>query len=299
MARAAWALAERQHWVITRGQLLRLGLTDEGIEHRIAIGRLHVVRAGVYAVGRAALTREGHFMAAVLSCGDGAVLSHESAAAHWRILTPRGGPIHVTVPPSRSARRRGIAVHRRAGPLGATRHEAIPITRVADTVVDLATGLPDEPLERAINEAVNRDLTDPDRLRDEAAAMRRRLGARRVVALLDRDTYVVTDSRLEQRLLRIVRRAGLPPPQTQRHLVGGRVDFYWPQLGLIVEADSLRFHRTPAQQRADRLRDQKNAAAGLITLRFTHWQIFFDPDHVSAILVAVSRRHQPTSVAAG
>jgi very-short-patch-repair endonuclease len=100
-------------------------------------------------------------------------------------------------------------------------------------------------------------------------------------------------------LLRIARRAGLPRPQTQRRLAGGRVDFYWPRLGLIVEADSLRFHRTPAQQRADRLRDQKNAAAGLITLRFTHWQIFFDPDHVSAILVAVSRRHRPMSAAAG
>src|SRR3954464_11027139 len=114
--------------------------------------------------------------------------------------------------------------------------------------------------------------------------MRRRTGARRVVALLDRDPYVVTDTRLEQRFLRIARRAGLPRPETQRHLDGGRVDFYWPALDLIVEADSLRFHRTPAQQREDRLRDQTHFKAEIRTLRFTHWQIWHEPDHVESVL---------------
>jgi very-short-patch-repair endonuclease len=119
-----------------------------------------------------------------------------------------------------------------------------------------------------------------------------RYGAAKVLRLLDRDTYVVTDSRLEQRFLRIAKRAGLPPPEAQRRLEGGRVDFHWPRLGLIVEADSLRYHRTPAQQRADRLRDQTHAAAGLATLRFTHWQIFFDASHVEAILRQVAERLQ-------
>jgi very-short-patch-repair endonuclease len=120
--------------------------------------------------------------------------------------------------------------------------------------------------------------------------MRHRRGARRLAALLDRDTYAVTESRLEQAFLRIVRQAGLPKPQTQRRLGGGRVDFYWPDLGLIVEADSLRYHRTPSQQRADRIRDQKHAAAGLTSLRFTHWQIMFDPAYVGEILANVTER---------
>jgi very-short-patch-repair endonuclease len=120
------------------------------------------------------------------------------------------------------------------------------------------------------------------------AAARGRSGA--IVRLLDRDLYVVTDTRLEQALLRIVRKAGLPLPQTQRRLPGGRVDFYWPELGLVVEADSLRFHRTPAQQARDLMRDQKHAAAELFPLRFSHWQIMFDPDYVAAILTAVIRR---------
>ena len=157
-----------------------------------------------------------------------------------------------------------------------------------------AAGLSNARLERAVNEATNRDLTDPERLRDRAGAMRRRPGARRIVAMLDRDTFVVTDTRLEQQLVPIAIRAGLGPPQTQRRLGGGRVDFYWPELGLVVEADSLRFHRTPAQQAADALRDQCHHADGLLPLRFTHWQIFHDPGHVERTLAAVARRLRPS-----
>ena len=111
-----------------------------------------------------------------------------------------------------------------------------------------------------------------------------------LVRLLDRDTFVVTDSRLEQRFVPIARAAGLPKPLTQRHLEGARVDFYWPELRLIVEADSLRFHRTPSQQAADALRNQRHAAAGLTPLRFTHWQIFHDSEHLRNTLAAVAAR---------
>jgi very-short-patch-repair endonuclease len=294
---AALALAKRQYSVVTRVQLLRLGLTDEAIEHWLRIGRLHRIWAGVYAVGRPGLTRKGYFMAAVLSCGVGALLSHQSAGSHYRILSHRRGPIHVSTPPTASARRRNIKVHRRAHPLVAASHEGIPVTSPIDTLVDLATCLDEAGYERAINEAANRDLVHPELLRDAAAAMRRRPGARATVSLLDRDTYRVTDTRLEQRLLRIVRGAGLPIPRTQRHLGAGRVDFHWDDLRLIAEADSLRFHRTASQQRADRLRDQKHAAAGFTTLRFTHWQIFNEPDQVAATLTAVIRRLEAAALA--
>ena len=107
-----------------------------------------------------------------------------------------------------------------------------------------------------------------------------------IVRLLEREKFVVTDTVLEHRFLRIVRRTGLPLPETQRRLEGGRVDFYWPTLDLIVEADSLRFHRTPFQQRNDALRDQTNFKAELRTLRFTHWQIWHEPEYVESILRA-------------
>ena len=290
LAPAAWALARRQHWVVTRQQLLGLGFSPEAIDYRLADARLHTAYAGIYVVGRPDLTRDGQFMAAVLASGEGAALSDHSAAEHFTIMSRRGGPIHVTVRRGHP-RRPGIQAHRRSA-FETTQHRGIRVTTVVCTIVQLAARVTEAELERTINEAVNRDLTDPDRLRGAVAEMCGRKGSGRVLRLLDRDTYVVTDSRLEQRFLRIVRRAGLPLPTAQRQLEGGRVDFHWPQLGLIVEADSLRYHRTPAQQRADRLRDQKHAAAGLNTLRFTHWQIFFDAGHVEAILRQVVERLQ-------
>jgi very-short-patch-repair endonuclease len=283
----ARALARRQHWVVTRRQLLALGFTAREIRHRVERGRLHPIHAGVYAVDRAEIGREGYLIAAVLACGDRAAVSHDSAAELWEIRPPHRGLIHVSVPAGgTNPRRPRIKVHRRTS-ISTTRRNGIPVTSPIDTLVDIALRLSEAQLERAINEAANRDLVDPERLRAHLPA---RHGTRLVARLLDRDTYVVTDTRLEQHLLRIARRAGLPVPQTQRRLDGGRVDFCWPELMLIVEADSLRFHRTAAQQRADRLRDQKHAAAGFTTLRFTHWQIFHDPDHVVSTLASVAGR---------
>jgi very-short-patch-repair endonuclease len=286
----AWRLARRQRWVITRRQLIALGFTLPEIRHRIDIGRLHPIHTGVYAVGRRELTREGYFIAAVLACGLDAALSHDSSAEHWEIRPRHRGPIHVSLPAgATNPRRPGVNAHRRVN-METTLRKRIPVTTPACTIVDIAPGLTEEQLERTVNEAANRDLVDPEGLVRAVARMPGRRGARKVIRLLDRHTYVVTDTRLEQRMLRIVREAGLPVPETQRHQEGGRVDFYWPGLGLIVEADSLRFHRTPAQQAADRLRDQQHTAAGLTTLRFTHWQVFHDPEHVRSILARVAQR---------
>ena len=108
--------------------------------------------------------------------------------------------------------------------------------------------------------------------------------------MLDRRTFQVTDSRLEQMFLPIVRQAGLPRPLTQQRVNGFRVDFHWPYLGLVVETDGLRYHRTPQQQSADRRRDQAHVAAGLTVLRFSHAQVKFEPGQVLRTLTTVARR---------
>jgi very-short-patch-repair endonuclease len=77
---------------------------------------------------------------------------------------------------------------------------------------------------------------------------------------------------------------------TQQWVKGFRVDFYWPDLGLVVETDGLRYHRTPAERAQDRVRDQAHTAAGLTPLRFTRAQVRFDPEQVEAILDALVRR---------
>ena len=107
--------------------------------------------------------------------------------------------------------------------------------------------------------------------------------------LLDRRTFTLTDSELERLFLPIAAAAGLGRPETGAWLNGYKVDFYWPSLGLVVETDGLRYHRTPAQQAQDRRRDQAHAAAGLTVLRFTHGQVRLEPNHVQATLAAVIR----------
>jgi hypothetical protein len=100
--------------VITREQLIELRFSRSAIEHRIATGRLHPVHDGVYAVGRRELTRLGVWMAAVLACGEGAVLSHDDAGALWLITPDRHGDVHVSLPPGSDSRRGGIKPHRRS-----------------------------------------------------------------------------------------------------------------------------------------------------------------------------------------
>jgi very-short-patch-repair endonuclease len=102
--------------------------------------------------------------------------------------------------------------------------------------------------------------------------------------MLDRRTFRLTKEELERRFLPLAREAGLPMPLTGEWVNEFEVDFYWPQLGLVVETDGLRYHRTPAEQARDRLRDQAHTAAGLTQLRFTHGQVRYEPDHVRAVL---------------
>jgi very-short-patch-repair endonuclease len=176
------------------------------------------------------------------------------------------------------------------GPEELTTREGIPLTTPTCTLVDLAARLSRAALESAINEADRRGLVSPDRLRSAIDELSRRPGIATVRDVLDRRTFKLTDSGLERRFLGIVRQSGLPLPQTQREVNGFRVDFYWPDVDLVVETDGLRYHRTPEQQARDRLRDQVHAAAGLTCLRFTHAQVRYEPGYVKATLVRVHRR---------
>lgn len=181
-------------------------------------------------------------------------------------------------------------MHRRKDLGGAiTRQGGIPVTNPVFTLVDLATCIDRIELEAAVNEADKVDLVTPEELRTALGEIGRRPGAKLLRDLLDRQTFTLTDSELERLFLRIVRRANMPPPATRVWLNGYKVDFYWPAFGLVVETDGLRYHRTAAQQLEDRRRDQAHAAAGLSTLRFTHAQVRFHPNHVQATLEAVIR----------
>jgi very-short-patch-repair endonuclease len=200
--------------------------------------------------------------------------------------------IDISVPATKSRRRKGIRLHRRMdlSEADSRQRDRIPVTSPGRTLLDLASVLDSHRLEAAINEANGQGLVDPDSLRVELEVKRGAIGAPALRRVLDRHTFALTDSELERRFLRLVRRAKLPKPKTQQHVNCFRVDFLWPELRLVVETDGLRYHRTPAQQSKDRQRDQVLTAAGFTVLRFTHAQVRDNPMHVVATMRSVLAR---------
>jgi Protein of unknown function (DUF559) len=281
-SRGAWELAGRQHGVVARRQLSELGFTKSAIEHRVARGRLHLVMHGVYAVGWPRLTDRRRWMAAVLACGEGAALSHHSAAALWGIGKERRDRIDVSVRRRCELRRPGLKVRGRPAldPDDITSKDGIPVTAVARTLVDLATELDEVAVERAVNEADKRDLIDPDELRTALDRYEGEPGAPLLRRLLDKRTFRLSDSDLEIFFRPIAAKAGLPPPLSKQIVNGWEVDFYWPDLGLVVETDGLRYHRTASTQTRDARRDRAHSLAGMTPLRFAHYEVRYEPDRV-------------------
>jgi very-short-patch-repair endonuclease len=272
--------------VLTRGDLLGLGFTAKGIKHRVASGRLHPLAAGVYAVGRPELTPRGRWMAAVLACGDDAVLSHRSAAQLWGFGYEEGKRIDVSVRRKSKITRKGIKV--RARPSLDARSVVvrfgIPVTHPVQTLIDLATELRILQVERAVTEADKLDLVDPETLRRALDGYVGVPGVKTLRTMLDRHTFRLSDSDLETFFRPLATAAGFSLPLSKHWVLGYEVDFWFPAHGLIVEADGLRYHRTPSQQARMAKRDQKHVAAGLRVLRFTHWQIAHAPDEVTDLL---------------
>lgn len=231
-------------------------------------------------------------MAAVLACGDGAVLSHSSAAALWRIGIEQRGLVELSLPSQSHRKVPGLRIHRRPflRPRDVTAEYGIPVTTPVQTLIDMTLRLDRAGVERMINEADKYNLTHPPELRaalDERSGER---GAARLRHILDRRTFRLTKEELERRFLPLVREAGLSVPLTGQWVNEFEVDFFWPDLGLVVETDGLRYHRTPAEQARDRLRDQAHTAAGLTQLRFTHEQVRYEPDYVRRILAQTASR---------
>jgi very-short-patch-repair endonuclease len=289
-SRKAWELAGEQHGVVARRQLLALGFNAREIEHRVARRRLHPVMRGVYAVGWPRLTRERRWIAAVLACGEGAQLSHRSAAALWEIGVERKGIIDVSVRRRAELKRRGLHVRGRPSLTTEriTTHGGIPVTTPMQTLIDLSTELAPIRVERAVNEADKHDLIDPEVLRVELDRYFGEPGVKDLRTILDKRTFRLSDSDLEVLFRPIALEAGLPLPLTKEIVNGFEVDFFFPGLGLVIETDGLRYHRTPSSQTRDAKRDRAHTLAGMTPLRFTHHEIKYEPTRVRSELQQIA-----------
>ncbi len=285
----AASIAQRQNGRVTTEQLRRCGISKSSIEKGVAAGRLHRLHENVLALGHLAPSREGDWHAAVLACGEDAVLSVRCAATAWRIRDGVGPRIDVTIPPGSGRRRPRIAIHRcNLLPFEKTVWRNIPITSPARTLVDLAHELKDaEATEWAMREMQFRRLFDLKLL--ELSHHRRPIGhVGRLLAGVE-----PTRSRLEVAFLhRVVRPYHLPAPEVNERVEGFLADFYWPEARLIVETDG-RQHDQPLQRAADAHRDGIHVAAGYLVRRYRWADVFVRPEQTAAEILQLCRLRHP------
>jgi len=250
------ALAARQHGVVTTAQLLDAGVGRRSIARRVEAGWLVPLHRGVFQVGPVP-SEYAREMAAVLACGAGALLSHQSAAAVWGIAR-RDAVVHVTAPTRRRSRP-GLRVHRSLS-LDAAVRDGLPLTTPARTLRDLERTLTAVSIERAREQAALLGLVVPDDAPDPS----------------------FTRSEAERRLKALCRAAGLPPPLTNARVAGYEVDAYWPAHRLIVEVDGFRFHSSRQAFERDRRKDAALTAAGNRVVRVTWSRLTNEPYSLSA-----------------
>jgi predicted transcriptional regulator of viral defense system len=296
------ALATQQHLVVALDQFVELGLSARAVQHRAARSHLHRVYAGVYSlVPPSLLTRQGKWMAAVLACGEGAVVSHRTAAKLHGLLSYQGTKVDVTVPGRRHRKPGGRVVVHRSTTLTSkdvTVVENIPGTTVARTLLDLAEVVDRRRHERAFDQAEIEQVLDIAAIEDQIRRNGTRTAARKTRALLA-EHYpgsTPTESGLEEAFLALCRRAGLPEPELQQWIYlpdGGdpiRADFLWRREGVIVETDGERVHDTRQRRRNDRRKDQRLTVYGFRPVRTDGQQVFERPAELEARLKALISR---------
>jgi len=281
--------ARHQHGVLTIGQLAALGLSPRAIRDRAAAGRLTRLHTGVYATGHT--TARGRWIAAVLACGAGAVLSHRSAAALWDFAGDRR--IVDVMAPGRAGRSRaGIGVHRADGlePCDITSHERIPCTAPARTLLDLAAVAERREVERAVDRAEALRHFDLDAVQAAIDRNPTRRGARRLAAILvGYGPSTVTRSGAEERMLELIAAAALPRPRVNAWIPldgnsGYEADFLWADQRLVVEVDGRTHHARRRAFAHDRQRDRRLALAGFETRRYAAAELESHPQRVVAEL---------------
>lgn len=257
------------------------------LKTRLADGRLIRLHRGVYAVGHRQLRREGFWLAAVLSAGPGAVLSHRDAAALHGLWLGNHRRIDVTARRGRTSHA-GVSVHvAKLNTADITTIDGVPVTTVARTLVDLAEVVSRDQLAKAMGEADLRRVADVRAIEDLLRRTRGRNGPghANLTAVLaehrQRGTQL-TRSELEDRFLALLCAHRLPRPETNVHVEGIEVDALWRPERLIVELDGWAFHRGRRAFERDRDRSNRLVAAGYTVLRFTHDAVVRRPAEVAA-----------------
>lgn len=286
MGQAIAALAARQFGVVSRAQLLALGLSRAAIGRLVAAGRLHLLHRGVYAVGHTAMPRKARYFAALLATGPGSALSHRSGSGLHGLRPDNRKTVDV-ISPTRSRRSQpGIVVHLPRCLEGheVTQIDGIPVTSVSRTLVDLAGVVNREAIDKALRRADQLRVLDTAMI-DRSLAAGRQGSALLRAALSDYRDDLRND--FEADLLALIDTSALPRPRCNAPVAGYEADFLWPASNLIAEADGYATHGTRHGFEHDRQRDAALARAGYRVIRFSHRQVTNRPAEVAATLLAL------------
>ena len=253
-------------------QLYPRGVTKRAIEHRVKTGRMHLVFRGVYSFGCGELPPLAREQGALLLCGERSFLSHYTAAAIWGLLRALPAAIDVSVVGRYRESGQGIRVHRvkEIASSELRHHDGLWVSSPARAVLEISATATAKELAGAIDEGLARRLFTPAELDAVLARNRPCRGAARLAAILgDPTASKLTRSEREKRLLRLIRDAGLPMPETNVPFGRFELDFFWRREGLVVELDGYSFHRGPAAFGRDREKELAVRGAGLEMQRFT------------------------------
>jgi very-short-patch-repair endonuclease/predicted transcriptional regulator of viral defense system len=291
-------LAERQHGVVARSQLLTLGVGRSAIEKLLRRRSLIPLHRGVYAVGHRQLRQEGRWLAAVLAAGPGAVLSHRDAAALYRLRKPPEDRRISVSTPAHPRAIEGVWVKARRALTDEDRAEVdgVPVTSPARTLVDLAPMLTAAQLQSTLGEADRRGLLDVQAVERALRRSKSRHGQghARLRAVLDahrRAGATLLRSELEERLLDLVLEASLPRPQLNAPVGRYEVDALWPTARVVVEMDGWANHSDRRAAAQDRDKTNRLQAAGYLVLRFMHGDLLARPAEVAATIRGALRAH--------
>jgi hypothetical protein len=276
-------LAKQQHGVVSIRQLTHeLGYTRDVVFRAVRAERLHALHRGVFAVGHTNLSLQGQCLAGVLACGEGALLSHYSAAWLWGLVKGSPVPVEVTTPIPRKLH---LPVRRHRSRIliedDYQIEDGIPVTAVPRTLLDLAARIRSDRLRRILERAEELALLDLGPIEALLARSRGHRGRRPLhsaIALYRPPPF--TRSELERRFLDLVLAAGLPRPATNFAEAGYELDAYWPDHRFAVELDVYETHGTREAFERDRLRQEDLKLAGIELIRVTGTRLEREPSRV-------------------
>jgi very-short-patch-repair endonuclease len=271
------AVARHQRGRIATRQLRAIGVGPASVDWLVGRGRLLPSLRCVFLVGHSAPVELGAETEALLSVREGAALSHWTAAALLSLWTPAPKVVEVTLDDAPAARNQGVTVHRSRilESHDIWIRKGLPVTSPSRTLLDIAPRATDRQLELAFDRGISERTLSVSHVRDVLSRAGGHPGRGRLAVLVDQeqDASTMTKSEAEERMLALVREAGLPTPIVGFPFGVWTLDFYWPKARFAVETDGYQYHSSRYRFERDRRKDNDLRRADIEVMRLVRREL--------------------------